>query len=828
MQYIVLIRRLALFLILTSAGTVRAATDALPASVSTVLQKHCTSCHGIDKPEANLNLSGSRSLDQLAAESDSWFRVLEQIESRRMPPREESQPTDVERRAVVDWIRGELAESLRAKQQREGRSKLRRLSRAEYANTIEDLFGVRPTIGVSLPEDGRVDGYDKVSAALPMSASGAAGYLKMAEEVLRWTLRPLPAAAAQTPEESTAARTVRALAVESGQSAGHSLILPDGAIVSFNSDTTSGRLKYPGCRTPGRHKLRISVYAYQTDRPIPFGIYAGHTSAYPQILDLLQVLEAPPGKPTVLETEVYLRTRDLNDRTPVSDGLRLIPFGLGVQVPKSAQASECRGPGLAVQWVDVEEPELPLLVDRWLTADFPTAMNEELRRNKKAFISNVKKPYQAKSIGRDEFLAVMEKTFRRVGAQLYRRDLTPMELKEITDEISRRIDAEETLEKVFIDQLVALMTAPDFLCLIEEPGPLSDFALASRLSYFLWNSAPDETLLDLARNGTLRDPQVLRQQTERLLDDPKSNRFTKDFVNQWLGLRAIDDTSPDGKLYPEYAENDLLKPSSVWETQAFFRQLVEKNLGVRHLVASPWVLVNESLAKHYGLADVRGLELRQVKLPASSPFGGLWTQAAVMKVTANGTNTSPVKRGVWVAERLLGIRIPPPPPNINPVEPDIRGAKTLREQLALHRGSGACASCHAKFDPYGFALESFDVTGGFRKHYREPNPEVVSLPVAQRGSRPVWREGLPVDASGETPDGRTFADVAELRQILSDNPQQLAHGVARHLITYATGMPPAGADRLVLERIVNEAAGNEYGVRSLIHAVVQSELFRTK
>jgi hypothetical protein len=223
-----------------------------------------------------------------------------------------------------------------------------------------------------------------------------------------------------------------------------------------------------------------------------------------------------------------------------------------------------------------------------------------------------------------------------------------------------------------------------------------------------------------------------------------------------------------------------------------------------------------------------GKELRQVSLPAGSPFGGLWTQPAVLKVTANGTNTSPVKRGVWVAERLLGTPIPPPPPNINPIEPDVRGAKTLREQLALHRGTGSCAACHAKFDPYGFALESFDVAGSYRKNYREVDAEVMALPWQKRQGKQTWRDGLPVDSSGATPDGRPFASVAELRTMLAANPAALAHGLARHLVTYATGAPATGIDQRAVDGIVAEGAKSDYGVRAIVHAVVQSELFQSK
>jgi len=824
-------------IILAFSGMCRAEDPAVAfqARVFPVLQAHCTKCHGTEKQKGKISFAGGHGVEQLAAERELWFRVVEKVDAGEMPPEDEKQLTPAERQAIVAWIRGDFIDLLAAKQHKDGRSKLRRLTRNEYANTFMDIFGIRPATGINLPEDGRVDGYDKVSAALPLSASGAGGYFKMTEDLLRWMLKPLPkiadASATGANRPFDPSRIVKVLAQESGQSAGHSLRLADNTIVSFNSDTTSGRFDW-GTRIPGVHKLRISVYGYQTDKPMPFGIYVGHTSAYPQILDLVKVLEAPPGRPAVLETEIYLRTRDLNDRSPVGDAIRLIPFGIGVQVPKNSLAKLCKGPGLACQWIEIEEPQVPLAGDRWLTADFPKALDEEIRKTH--FIPEERRPVlmksnpknQAKSVNRSEFMAIMRATFKRVGARLYRRDLTDGELQQIESDISARLDAGAALEKVFFEEVAEMMTSPDFLCVIEKPGKLSDFALASRLSYFLWNSTPDEALLDLARKGRLSNRKVLHEQTERLLNDPKSGRFVTDFVNQWLGLRAIDDTSPDRNLYPEYDE--FLKLSSAMETEGSFRRVLDENLSVRNFADSRWVLVNDRLARLYGLADVTGPQMRKVNLPEASPYGGLWTQSAVLKVTANGTNTSPVKRGRWVAERLLGIPIPPPPPNIKPVEPDVRGAKTLREQLAMHRNAGSCAACHAKFDPYGFALESFDVTGGFRKSYREVVPEVAAIPTYLRKGQISWRDGLPVDCSGQTPDGKPFADIRELRQMISKNPEQLALGVTRHLITYATGTPPTAVDKAAIDRIVKSTAADDYGLRSLIHALVQSELFQWK
>jgi hypothetical protein len=705
-----------------------------------------------------------------------------------MPPPEEPQLSASDRKAIAGWIRGELTDTLAAQQRREGRAKLRRLSKSEYSDTLHDLFGMRPGMDL-LPLDGRVDGYDKVAAALPLTSEGALGYMSTAEELLkRWMLKPLPKEAG----------VIRSPSRESEQSAGHLLVMGDGTVVSFNSDVNSGPFKNFSARVPGVHHVKVSVYGYQTDKPLPFGFYAGSTWSYPQQLELIGVLEAPPGKAAVLETDLYFRA---------GDGVRLIPFGLGVPVPKNAQASQCKAPGLAVQWIEAEEPKRPLELDRFLTADFPKGLADEMRGP--VALKTLK------SCSRDEFLKSMTATFKRIGARFFRRDLTSTELTQIVTGLAKSIDAGTPLTEAFGAAVLDLMTSPDFFCVIESPGTLSDFPLASRLSLFLWNAAPDEVLLDAARRGRLKDPKVLREQTERLLNDPRSDRFIKGFTDQWLGLHAINDTSPDSRLYPEYGRNELLKQSSVWEVQGSFRLMLKENQGVRSFVDPRWALVNEPLAKHYGLPDVTGSELRKVALPPHSLIGGLWTQSAVMKVTANGTATSPVKRGVWVARRLLGVSVPPPPPNINPAEPDVRGAKTLREQLALHRANPSCANCHARFDPYGFALESFDVTGSFRKTYRIANGD-------------SWREGLPVDCTGETPDGKKFEGVAELRKLLAANPEQLAQGVVRHLVTYATGAPATMIDQKAIDAIVQSAKPDDHGLRSLLHALIQSDLFRSK
>ena len=715
--------------IVWAAGCIGTALASVPANVAGIVQSRCAGCHGGEKPEAGVKLDGEWTDERLvSSDGQAWFRALHEIESGRMPPEEEEQPTAEERAAVAKWIRGDLATLERAHQERIGRSQLRRLSREEYANTIFDLFGFRPPVSVDLPEDGRVDGYQKVARALPLSAASVDGTMRLADRIMGRLFKPLPTE--PPPFKRYKARP-------DNVSGGIYLKLDDETFVSFNSNLSSGLLEDVHCGTPGLQKIRLSVFGYQTDKPLPFGIYAGHVGAYPQLIELAAVLDAPPGKPAVLETEIYLASADMNEKAPVGDSIRLVPFGLGEPVPKGSQAKAAADkglPGLAVQWIELQPMNFPSIGDRWLSADFPPAFDKELRDIR---AGRPPRPVASlKSIKPDEFLAIMKKTVGRVAPRFFRRDLSNDELTAIMASIKSDAEAGRCVSEIILDQVRGLLTSPDFFCIVEEPGPLNDFAVASRLSYFLWNSTPDEQLLELARTGKLHDSIVLREQTDRMLADPKAKRFYKDFAAQWLKLSAISDTTPDPKLFPEYhlPENDLLKWSSVAETEGFLKLLADQNASVKELVDSRRVLVNAVLARHYGLTGVDGGDLREMKLPDDSPFGGLWTQPAVMKVTANGTNTSPVKRGVFVAERLLGVHIPPPPPNIEPIATDTSSATTLKQKLALHAGNGSCAACHAKFDGYGFAMESFDVTGMFREFYRTAAADTVNWKGPANGS----------------------------------------------------------------------------------------------
>jgi hypothetical protein len=368
---------------------------------------------------------------------------------------------------------------------------------------------------------------------------------------------------------------------------------------------------------------------------------------------------------------------------------------------------------------------------------------------------------------------------------------------------------------------IAVLCSPEFLFLKEPAGRLNDLQLASRLGYFLTRSAPDAELL----TAKLTQPEVLRAQTERLLQAATLERFVIDFTDGWLNLREIDFTTPDKQLYPEYDE--LLLDSMLRETRSFVTELIQNNLGVANIVQSDFAMLNSRLAQHYGIPGVSGLAMQKVKLPPDSHRGGVLTQASVLKVSANGTNTSPVVRGVFVMDRILGIEPPPPPPGVPGVEPDIRGATTLRELLDKHRNMESCNGCHRAIDPPGFALESYDVIGGWRERFRSIDQgEQVKLTVQGRKVR--YRLGPPVDAAGELSSGAKFANLSELKTLLLAGQDRVARCMIEKLLIFATGRAMGFSDRGELDKIVAQSKAKNHAMRDLIHAVVQSEIFRSK
>jgi len=294
-------------------------------------------------------------------------------------------------------------------------------------------------------------------------------------------------------------------------------------------------------------------------------------------------------------------------------------------------------------------------------------------------------------------------------------------------------------------------------------------------------------------------------------------------------LRKFDATTPSNTLYPDYYLDEGLTEAALDESRMFFTELLEKNLSARNVIDSEFTFLNERLAVHYGIPGVEGGHMRRVFLPASSVRGGVLTQAIVLKVTANGTTTSPVVRGKWISERILGQVVPPPPSGVPAVDPDTRGAVTIRQQIDKHRADASCAACHIKIDPQGFALENFDVMGGWRDRYRgDAKDKIPALGQGKNGWPFEFHYAQPVESQGQLPDGRKFNDIQEFKQLILQDEPKIARNLTRHLIVYATGAPIRFSDRATVEHILEQTKADQYGVRSLVHAIVESDLFLNK
>src|SRR3989442_708420 len=493
-------------------------------------------------------------------------------------------------------------------------------------------------------------------------------------------------------------------------------------------------------------------------------------------------------------------------------------------------------PGVVFRWLEVEGP----IYDEWPPAGHKLLFGD-LPMGNRAAAKVDEDPSKTNRFGQRRFrpppgvdviskkpMVDAERLLRQFVRHAYRRPTSETDVKRFQPVVQSALKKGNNFTDAMIAGYTAVLCSPEFVYLEEKPGRLDDYALASRLAFFLWNSPPDDELRSCAEKNKLHEPDVLRAQTERLLADSKSRQFVDAFLDYWLDLRKIVATAPDANLYSDYYLDDLLTESALEETRLFFAELLRGDLPARNVVASGFAMLNERLAAHYGLPLVQGIALRRTALPKESARGGLMTQAAVLKVTANGTTTSPVLRGAWIMERILGQKPPPPPPSVPAIEPDTRGAVTIRQQLDKHRTLETCNACHAKIDPAGFALENFDVMGGWRDRYRAEAGCELSQGIAKSGQKFTFHYSLPVDAGGELPDGRKVRDVRGLQQPLLADENQLARNLARQLAVYATGAPIRFADREQIEQALARASSSHYGVRSLIHELVQSELFLLK
>ncbi|MFN3649771.1 MAG: DUF1592 domain-containing protein [Armatimonadota bacterium] len=835
-----------------------AAARALPASAQSFLKQSCAGCHGKTNPSGGLDLTAAFRPDDPRS-FEKWVKVVDRVTAGEMPPKGAPQPTAAARRKFVSELSAPLLAVEAERVRREGRAAWRRMNRYEYENTVRDFLDT-PWLQLRemLPEDGTLARFNKVGEALDISHVQMSRYLNAAGYALREAMVKT-AARPETTTHRYYAREQRSLGPRPGEAPERATYMllnsaadpaareprGRGPVTVGESDPVQRELESVGVvasayeplnprfdrfRAPlsGRYRLRLRAHTFWAHpeseqrwwRPSltslsagrtqePVSLYAALPQGVTQQLRKLGTLDYGPES-TVGELEVHL----LEGESIQPDPARL--FRSRPPNWRNPLATPEGQPGVAYHWLEVEGPlyeSWPTPAQRLLSGDLP------LKDSDRGHVEIV--PHDPARDGERLVRRFLERALRRPVQEA---DAVPF-VKLFHTAREEGADFTEAL----LTACTGVLCSPGFLTLEERPGPLDAHALASRLSYFLWNTQPDPALRALADRGALKDPKQLAEQADRMLADPRAARFVEGFLDYWLDLRKVDLTSPDEILYPDYYLDDLLTESAVAETRAFFTELIRGDLPARNLVASDFAMLNAKLAEHYDLPAVEGSPIRRVALPPDSVRGGLLTQASVLKVTANGTTTSPVLRGAWVTERILGQPVPPPPPSIPAVEPDIRGATTIREQLAKHSADASCRPCHVKIDPPGFALESFDIFGGWREKYRDLGEAGPRVPGRGKNGQPfVFRAELPVDSSGALPDGRPFQDVRELKRLLLQDERQIARNLVSQLVTYSTGAPVRFGDRPEVERILDRAKPGGYGVRSLIHAVVASPLFRSK
>jgi hypothetical protein len=798
--------------------------------------QNCNGCHQGAKPAAGLDLQVLPERWEDAVVRSLWMRVYDAVERGAMPP---TGGPPARRAAFLGALGRELRTAEATHTKNHGRAVLRRLNRYEFENSLRDLLHA-PWIQLrdALPEDGLVQRLNKSGRALDVSHVQVARYMETADAALRQVLaseaqpmakqryyaRDQKRLQSRMRYSSFNRHPERASIPVIGYTAQPEVLAER---VAFSDPTTreveafaTPASTYTGneyhfdqfvARVGGRYRIRFSAYSIWIatewrpssvpDRaswwhPVrektskgrttePVTLYAFSKGGEKRLLGSFDVSPEP--------SEQTLTVDLLPGDSILPDAARLFrsrPGFLG-----SPEATAEGMPGVAYRWMEVEGPA----------------------------------PNPASRLPMPTRAAEVAPLLNGFLDRAYRRPPTAAERERYLQIVERHLAAQPNdWTEAMLAGYTAILCSPGFLFLEEPPGRLPAAALASRLSFFLWNGPPDAELRAHAASGRLLQPIVLRAQTERLLSDAKAKRSFDAFLDYWLDLRKVGDTTPDVVLYPDYYLDDLLVESAVSETRLFFEELVRKNLPARTLIDSDFTMLNGHLAKHYGMGGVDGVAMRRVALPPDSVRGGLLTQASVLKITANGTTTSPVLRGVWIQERLLGNPPPPPPPGTPAVEPDTRGATTIRQQLDQHRSVRSCAVCHNKIDPPGFALENFDVLGGWRERYRSTAEGEPVKGLGKNGHTFAFRQGPAVDASAVLLSGERFADVKGLKRLLAANDRQIARNLVQQFLLFATGAPIGFADRAEVDRILTGTAPSQYGLRSIVHEIVQSELFRRK
>jgi hypothetical protein len=777
------------------------------------LEKHCIRCHGPQKEEGDIRFDRLSRDFRSGVDTHHWAEALDKVNSGAMPPNEEQQPTRQEISEFVTSLDARLKEGRAARMAARPAVAHYRLSRREYQNSVYDLLGVRydPTKPGELNEDTLWHGFERIGSELSLSASHVDRYYRAAGLVLD---RAFPVTSAE-------ARKIRKTAAELRYNGGKN---QQEVLDRFGIKRPLRHLLYPGnvhqALSPGwfgkvgpehsgLYKVRI-----QASGTRPIGGQTAHLSIGKRtgeetVDGLIEFdITAPEDRPQVHEFEVFLEmpmslefcvvATDVIDRragaafrNALNSGSYLFTHSSETRLltPNAPQMFDDKGNGLfstvLLDWIEWEGPI--------------ETEAEKSRRN------GLLPPDDAP-------IEVIAEHLRQFAERAWRRPVEPDELLDYLQAYRSECDAGEKTADAYRVALQGVLTSRHFIYLVEgDPVArerLNDSELAARLSYFLWSSMPDDGLFAAARNGSLQGD-GLKKEVDRMLADEKANRFINDFVRQWLQLHRLGMFPPDKKLYPTY--DAWLETSLRAEPVEFVREMFSKNLPIDVLIDSDWTMANARLCEFYGLPEPKTGGFQRVTLKPEDRRGGLLTMGAVLGLTSDGTRHRPVHRGVWISEAIFNKTPPPPPANVDPIEPiPPMGTKiTIRQRIEAHAKNASCAACHRNIDPLGLAFDQYDAVGQWRT--REFVPTGV-------GENPV------VDASGMMPDGRSFKDSAQFKQLLIEDRDPIARAFIEHLCTYALRRVLTVDDKEDLLKIQVEARENQYRLKDIIRVVALSDL----
>ncbi|HXG64883.1 MAG TPA: DUF1592 domain-containing protein [Blastocatellia bacterium] len=819
-----LLRLLILFLPLICLAVMRPASqaqssageDAFAKTVQPFLAKNCFMCHNPTARAGGLDLKAYQSAAAVAADRDTWERVLQKLRSGEMPPEGMPRPDKSELAAVTEWIAKEFERAERLVEPDPGRVTARRLNRAEYNNTVRDLLGVDFRPADDFPQDDSGYGFDNIGDVLSLSPVLMEKYLAAAEKIVRAAVfgpEPLkPTLTRLRPRLQKIIPSVTPLA--DYDLTGLSLPNAVHATHRFPVDGEYNiRAFLGGVRPAGSMPLQLALWVdgkqVQTLQFDPEGVasfsddrqdFAGMTHDFrAQIpagerwiaVSILRMYEGLP--PTYNGPNPSTRP---TPPPPEFKPPKHLPPERVEQLRKKFEARRA-------EKVPVNEARVTSLEvgGPYTQAKGPAA--ESLR-----------KIYTCGHLNGEHRPGCERKIIGDFARRAFRRPVTPEEVIKYTSLVSMARKQGDSFAEGVCQSLQAILVSPHFLFRIEQDRPatggesahpISDHELASRLSYFLWSSMPDEELLRCADAGTLRRPEVLAAQVRRMLQDERTRALVENFGGQWLELRRLESVKPDGERFPEFDE--YLRMSMRRETELYFENIIREDRSILDFIDGNYTYLNERMAAFYKIPGVRGPEFRKVLLNGDTRRGGLLTQASVLTVSSYATRTSPVLRGKWILENFLNAPPPPPPPDVpNLDEEKVGSAASLRQQLEEHRKNVTCASCHARMDPLGFGLENFDAIGAWR---------------TEDGR-------FPIDASGTLPDGRSFNGPQELKAILKADRDAFAECLTEKLLTYALGRGLERYDRPTVKKIAGRVAASDYRFSSLILEIVNSLPFQMR